>query len=296
MDNHFFLPAVNGNDIKLNLIVKDYIAAHQNLLTHNSGGRVSAIYGSFPRAIWNGGRTLSYTCSPLSKEQIEKTISFLNNENIEVRMTFTNSLLENSHLNNEYCNMILEAMDNGFGNSIITASPILDAYLQKEHPNLGLISSITKGNDFNTFKKAYESNIYKMVVVYPKRKILNYLKNNTSFHEREERIEVLIASGCGHCPITAIHYEAESFNNLHQGHIKRHNCFRDMEHEEMIFSFEEQIVGNLNELSNMGLKNYKIQGRNESIEQLIKGYTQALFKNECQEQVCQDLTFLYNNS
>jgi hypothetical protein len=198
-------------------------------LAYSKGGKVSVIYGSFPRAIWNGGRTLTFTCDPFSKERVNQIVRFLNDKGLEVRMTFTNSLLEEKHLTDEYCNMILEAMDNGFGNSIITASTLLDEYLKKEHPNLGLISSITKGGDFETFKKAYESDLYKMVVIYPKNNILNYLKTNTSFTEREERIEVLIASGCGHCPMTAHHYKIESLNNLHQKIMQEYECFRNTE-------------------------------------------------------------------
>ena len=114
--------------------------------------QIAGVYGSFDGAIWNGGRIIPKSKTDLY--EIESTVKLLNSRNIKCRMTFTNSLLTKEHLKDNYCNSILEILDNNFGNEIIIASPVLEEYLIQTHPNLPLVSSITKGNDFETFSTA----------------------------------------------------------------------------------------------------------------------------------------------
>jgi hypothetical protein len=206
-------------------LIKNFVEdKYSNCLKFNSKGKITVFYGSFPRAIWNGGRTLSFNSVPINKGTVEHTVNFLNDRGIKLRMTFTNSLLEEKHLSDEYCNMILKILDNGFGNGIITASPLLDKYLKENYPNLPRISSITKGGDFETFKEAFYQD-YEMIVIYPRNNILEFLQKETTLQERQ-RIEVMLSSGCGYCPFTKEHYYVESYNNLYQKTEKSFTCYR----------------------------------------------------------------------
>lgn len=298
MKNNFFLPVMEKDTLRLNLIFKEYIKTHQKYLIPDEGGKVTAFYGTFPRAIWNGGRTMLFPKEAmLSQDQIESLITYLNDMDLEVRMTFTNMLLRECDLNDEYCNMILKAMDNGFGNRIIVASDILEEYLIKNFPNLKLISSITKGGDFNTFKESYDKK-YDMVVIHPKKNILKFLEENTSLEERQH-IEVLLKSGCSNCPMTKKHYETESFNNLYPDlAIKNFQCFKSTAaYKTLKVLPEEQVCCDLNELNRLGLYNYKLLGRGQwlTIERIIDTYVDSIIKLEYQEIVKNDILQLYNN-
>jgi collagenase-like PrtC family protease len=60
-----------------------------------------------------------------------------------LRFTFSNSLLEEKHIYDTYCNLIMEEADTG-NNEVIVNSPILEQYLRENYPNYKYISSTTK--------------------------------------------------------------------------------------------------------------------------------------------------------
>ena len=62
----------------------------------NEGYKVASVYGTFPGAIWNGGRAVF---GITSKGDMEKIVSTYNKLNVPVRFTWTNSLLTEKHLN-----------------------------------------------------------------------------------------------------------------------------------------------------------------------------------------------------
>lgn len=268
MKNNFFLPVTDESTLKLNLTVKKYVDEHQELLKPVAGGSVNVFYGVFPKAIWHGGRTLFFfDQKPFSKSEVEDCIGYINSQGIKVRMVFTNLLLEPSHLNDEYCNMILDVMDNGFGNGVIVASELLDDYIRKTHPNLPLISSITRGERLNTFQDVISKRDYEMVVIYAKQNILNYI-DTIGFDKN--KTEILLASGCAYCPIQHQHYEIESYNNLHQADVKHHICYRQRQGGvAMPPSPDEKMLVNIDEINNLGYYNMKIQGRGQIAERLL---------------------------
>ena len=120
---------------------------------------IGSIYGSFPSAIWNGGRVMHGMCL---SEKINNIISNFNNLDMPLRFTFTNSLLEEKHIYDTYCNLIMEYANNG-KNEVLTNSIILENYLRENYPNFKYIASTTQGlRDIDKINKACDK--YDLVV------------------------------------------------------------------------------------------------------------------------------------
>ncbi len=77
----------------LNLITIDLLKEFPEKFRDNY--QVGSVYGTFPGAIWNGGRAVF---GLIPKHEIENTLKLYNSEGIPVRFTWTNSLLEEKHL------------------------------------------------------------------------------------------------------------------------------------------------------------------------------------------------------
>lgn len=243
--------------------------------------KIAGVYGTFPRAIWNGGRTLEIDKPKYSKEKIKEQIQLINSRGLQCRMTFSNCLIKEEHLFDPYCNMILSLLDNGQNNAVIINSPVLEEYIKNIHPNLLLISSLTKGNDFDTFYQAINSHYY-MVVAYPKRNILNYIKNLSQ--EDKNRIELLTDIECCYCKCNLQHYYQEAFNNLHNTYLTGHKCYKSLpdyswEKESQTISDDERTIVDYKLFNDLGITNFKLQGRGENIKFLIRGMIYKLFKN-----------------
>ena len=104
------------------------------------GYRIGSVYGTFPGAIWNGGRT---AFGLTSKRDMENILKIYNSRGIPVRFTWTNSLIEEKHIYDTYCNLIMKLADNGL-NQVLVNAPVLEEYIRREYPRYPLISSTTK--------------------------------------------------------------------------------------------------------------------------------------------------------
>lgn len=203
-------------------------------------------------------------------------------------MTFTNSLLEKEHLDDDYCNLILTLLDNGNNNAVIVNSPILEEYIKHNYPNLLLVSSITKGNDFQTFKTALWSDNYYMVVAYPKLEILNYIKQLPE--SMKMKVELLTDTECCYCKCNFKHYNQESFNNLYNTYITEHQCYKSLpnyswEKESSLLRIEEKVIVDYNLFNTIGIKNFKFQGRGENLDSLLRGTCIKLFHNNVENYI-----------
>ena len=87
------------------------------------GYKIGSVYGTFPGAIWNGGR--NFLDGTSNRQEIEKIIKSYNTFGIPVRFTWTNVLLEEKHLSDEYCNMIMKIGDNGL-NQVLVNTQVLE--------------------------------------------------------------------------------------------------------------------------------------------------------------------------
>ena len=101
--------------------------------------KIASVYGAFPPAIWNGGRTI---WGYVNQEQMKGILNFYNSHDIEVSYTYTNCLLQNIHLHDTFCNLTLQLANNEM-NNVIVASSLLADYINENYPKFHLISSTT---------------------------------------------------------------------------------------------------------------------------------------------------------
>ena len=289
---NLFLPFTDDRDILMLSIFNDFIINNQDKLKYNNCNLFS-VYGTFPGTIWNGGRSLANYFPKMNKKQIEERIKFFNDKNIKVHLTFTNNMLEEQHLNDKYCNDILDIADNNKDNCIIIGSELLKNYIKKNHPNLKLSASITIGNDFNIFKNRLNQD-YDYVVCYPKKSILRYL--NTLNQSDIERVEVLLSTSCANCPRVLQHSTFDSINNLNQNFETLYKCYYasnpviplDPEDENNIMSVEQCLA--------LGVNKFKYNGRGENVRVNLQNNVERLVKPEYQKEIFEELWKKYINS
>lgn len=160
--------------------------------------KIYSFYGTFNNAIWNGGRPF-IDFKDENYKRMKKIRNFYNKKGIHMTFTFTNSILKDKHLSDEYCNSILHLFSNGM-NEVLVNSKILENYIRQHYPIYKINKSITatEYSDYDTEK------YYLSVLDKRKNKDFEYLNNI----KEKERIELLCDETCvNNCPYTFKHYE-----------------------------------------------------------------------------------------
>lgn len=181
-----------------------------NLMKENpdkfrEGYRIGSVYGTFPGAIWNGGRVVFGIAG---KRDIETTLKTYNSKGVPVRFTWTNSLLQEKHVHDTYCNLIMRLADNGL-NQVLVNTPVLEEYIRREYPNYKLISSTTKritetGGVLGELEKDY----FLVVLDYDLNHDEAVLK---AVEPYADRIEILVNETCfPGCQKRSEHYAQQS--------------------------------------------------------------------------------------
>lgn len=170
--------------------------------------RIQSVYGCFPGCVVNGGR--AFVREPYSARQIEATFEALDGQGIAARLTFTNMLVEERHLEDPYFNLILDAAaDHGAG--VIVYSDLVDAYVRARHPRMERTLSTTReildAAELNRALGAFDL----VVLNYNKNKDLPFLDQV----EHPERLEVMANELCNPgCPHRNEHYLHNSRDQL----------------------------------------------------------------------------------
>ena len=242
-----------------------------------------SVYGTFPGAIWNGGRAVFGLASHGDMQQI---ISTYNRFGVPVRFTWTNPLIEEKHLSDTYCNLIMDTADNGM-NQVLVNSPILEEYLRKRYPDFEYISSTTKRITDLKSLGAELGRDYRLVVLdYD----LNHDEKTLKALEKDaDRIEILTDEICfPNCPRRAEHYRDEGFMQLNFERGKVFDCpnrktrptFDECRKRPAFISKEE-----LPAYIDRGFVNFKLVGRGLPIELVTESYLYYLVKEEKQQMI-----------
>lgn len=273
----FYLPDFN-NFRNINNFTLDLL--HTNPEYFYDEVEIGGIYGSFPGSIWNGGRLVS---GSMPYQEIKFLIEKYNHNNIPLRFTFTNSLIEKKHLYDTYCNLIVELANNG-KNEIIINSPVLEQYLRKNYPNFKYILSTTRcERDIDKINKATKN--YDLVVIdYRDNKNIKFLEAI----EDKDKIELLVNSYCDpNCPRRKEHYEAIAELQLNYKAIepKTHSFTSCSTYKKQFYDIlEYPTVITREELydkySKMGFQHFKLEGRTMPIQQVIESYLYYMIKPE----------------
>lgn len=247
---------------------------------------IGSIYGSPVEAIWNGGRLKDF-----KTPDINQVINWACQTNISCRFTFSNVLLNEDHLKDTYCNVLLDKFNwENQHNSIIVNSPILENYIREKYPNYEIVSSTTKciTNNDETIKELNKN--YALVVLdYNHNKDFDFLKTILN----KEKVELLINPVCNpKCPIRSKHYEDISRVVLHQDPIYNISCQQE---GKMFFEVikENPLFISIDDIKNiyipLGFKNFKIEGRTTTKEDLMEILVYYMVKPEYQLEMRQKL-------
>ena len=259
------------NQILINLM-KDYPDKFRD------GYKIGSVYGTFPGAIWNGGRAVF---GITSKQDIENILKIYNQRDIPVRFTWTNSLIEEKHLNDTYCNLIMKLADNGL-NQVLVNTPVLEEYLRKEYPGFPVISSTTKRIvDAEGLKAELDKDYHLVVLDYD----LNH--NEAVLEEMKpyaDRVEILVNEVCyPGCPKRTEHYLQQSQMQLE---YDVHTAFpcpnKTTERKFSECMARPAFISNekIGEYIDKGYVNFKIVGRGMPLDFVKESYLYFLVKDE----------------
>lgn len=242
------------------------------------GYRIGSVYGTFPGAIWNGGRAV---LGSITKQDMEKIISTYNATGTPVRFTWTNTLIEEKHVNDTYCNLIMKVADNGM-NQVLCNSEPLEKYLRAEYPNFKFISSTTKRiKSVDSFKAELKGDYFMVVLDYDLNHDETVLK---AVEEDAGRVEILVDEICyPNCPKRSEHYRTESFQQLEFDKGKPFACpnikvspsFQECMKRPAFISNDE-----IGSYIDRGFVNFKLVGRGLPEDLVKDSYLYFLVKDE----------------
>lgn len=245
------------------------------------GYRVGSVYGTFPGAIWNGGRVVMGIAG---KRDIEATLKLYNSKGVPVRFTWTNSVLEEKHVYDTYCNLIMRLADNGL-NQVLVNSSVLEDYIRREYPRFPLISSTTKRIvEKERVLGELDKDYFLVVLDYDlnhNEKVLRELES------RAGRIEILVNEVCTPgCTRRAEHYAQQSRAQLEFDvkdifpcpNANPNKTFEECRKRPAFISNEE--IGSYIE---RGFVNFKIAGRGMPQQYVLDAYLYFLVRDERRE-------------
>ncbi|MCR5502824.1 MAG: hypothetical protein K6F53_07430 [Lachnospiraceae bacterium] len=245
--------------------------------------RIGSVYGTFPGAIWNGGRAVF---GITSRSDMQKIIETYNREKIPVRFTWTNSLIEEKHLDDTYCNLIMETADNGM-NQVLVNTKILEDYLKERYPDFLYISSTTKRlTDRELIRKELSGDYFLVVLDYDLNHDMEFLR---TIRDEADKIEILVDEICfPNCPKRKEHYREESLAQLNFDKGTPFPCpnrtktpsFEECKKRPAFISREE-----IPEYAGMGFHHFKLVGRGLPQSMLIDSLLYYLVKPGCEEEI-----------
>ena len=224
---------------------------------------IGSIYGAPYDCLWGGGRT------SFGKAKSQEVLALTREYGISARLTFSNSLLREEHLQDRKCNALCAMFekDTESQNGVIVHSDLLAEYLQKQYPGLYLVSSTTKVlTDFDRFAAETDRKEFRYVV--PDFRLNKRFTELSRMSDRQkEKVEFLCNECCWFgCRDRKRCYETVSRKNLGED-CTEHVCRAPGAEEGYRFSKAMENPGfiGVSDIRErylpMGFSNYKIEGR-----------------------------------
>ena len=244
---------------------------------------IGSIYGSPEGALWNGGRTSDGTAEP------EKVLELLNKYGISPRLTFSNSLIEEKHLTDAYCNSLCAFFEKNSATrcGIIVHSDLLLDYLGQKYPDLYYVSSTTKVlTDFADFEKECARDEFDYVVPdFRLNKAFDRLGGLSWEHRR--KVEFLCNECCYiGCADRKLCYDFVSLKNLFED-CPDFVCRAPHGSDGYVFSraMENPSFIGTEDIRNvylpMGFTNFKIEGRGLGNAMILEFLLYYMTRPEC---------------
>ena len=224
---------------------------------------ISSIYGAPSDCIWGGGRTSFGYSDP------EDVLDLMREYGISARLTFSNSLLREEHLTDKKCNELCKMFEHSHSpqSGVIVYSDLLVNYLQKNYPDLYLVSSTTKVlTDFQDFLT--EVNREEFHYVVPDFRLnKQFEKLDLMSQHQKDKVEFLCNECCWFgCKDRKTCYESVSRKNLGEA-VPEFHCTSPDGGDGYRFSKAMENPGfiSVDDIQNiympMGFSNFKIEGR-----------------------------------
>lgn len=215
--------------------------------------------------VWTGGRSPLADNSRIPMFVVKDTFDKF--EDIELRHVFTNCLLDNDCLIQDYkCNAFVKKYVNNEKSKVILNHPKLIEHFKINYPNIPIIYSTTMNiKNIDKINEITKNNIY----------VLNYNYNNNEEYlnqlKHKENIELLCAEPCQlFCQTRIKHYQDISYGILNCGLTDANNeIFRCPNGKEVltldeIMKLPHAITNErVEELSKEGFQYFKISGRSQ---------------------------------
>ncbi|MBR3515218.1 MAG: hypothetical protein IKO10_02595 [Lachnospiraceae bacterium] len=270
----------------LNITLIDLLKKYPSCF--HDGYTIGSVYGTFPGAIWNGGRTvLGFS----SKNDVQRTLKEYNSRNIPVRFTWTNPLIGEDETKDSLCNMIMTQAQNGM-NQVLVNSSVLESYLREKYPDFKYVSSTTKRIvDSGALQEELKKDYFMVVLDYDLNHDEAVLK---SLEPEASRVEILVDEICfPNCPKRIEHYRDEGEKQLQFEVAPPFECpnrqqkksFQDCMKRPAFIS-KEALAGYIDR----GFENFKLVGRGLPMDLVLESYLYYLVKEEEQEFIRREIT------
>lgn len=252
--------------------------------------QIGSIYGSPAECLWGGGR-VGYG----DGDTID-VLALMKKYNISARLTFSNSLLTTSHLQDRKCNELCKIFEDD-NNGIIIYSDLLLEHIKHNYPKYYFVSSTTKViTDFDELIKELDEDEFKYVV--PDFRFNKSLyKLQTLTQKQKDKIELLCNECCDiKCNQRKACYENVSRKNLNE------DCLDHVCPYNETYSFSNAMKNpsfiSVNDIQNtylpLGINNFKIEGRSLGSALVLEFLLYYLTKPEYQINVREEI-YLDNN-
>ena len=252
--------------------------------------RIGSIYGAPAGCLWGGGRVGEGEGNPRA------VLELLREYGISARLTFSNSLLCQTHLDDPQCNRLCRLFQEapGLANGVIVHSELLQEYLRQTYPGLYLIASTTKVlTDFADFRRETEREEFRYVV--PDFRLNKRFPELSAMPQSlKDKVEFLCNECCWFdCWDRKRCYEAVSRMNL--GERAEHRCVAPDASGGYRFSkamANPAFIG-LEDIRNrylpMGFSQFKLEGRGLGSALVLEFLLYYMTKPESQLQVREEI-------
>ena len=224
---------------------------------------IGSIYGAPADCIWGGGRVGFGEADPGSVAELMREYD------ISARLTFSNSLIQDEHLDDKRCNALCSLFEkNGSAqNGVIIHSDLLLDHIRRNYPDFYFVSSTTKVlTDFDDLEKELKRPEFKYVVPdFRLNKSMDRL--NLLSDKYKEKIEFL----CNECCFYGCNDRKNCYENVSRKSLgidcEDHICVSPDADKGYKFSLAMENPGfiGITDIQDIympaGFSNYKIEGR-----------------------------------
>ena len=269
---------------------------------------IGSIYGAPNDCIWGGGRVGFGEAEP------RKVAEFMQEYGISSRLTFSNSLIREEHLDDKKCNKLCKLFESGavskadktrafqdkgemraVQNGIIVHSDLLLNYIKAKYPDFYFVSSTTKViTDFEQFKAELDREEFRYVV--PDFRLnKQFEKLNTLTDAQKQKVEFL----CNECCWFGCYDRKKCYENVSQKSLgencEDHNCVSPTAQRGYRFSDAMKNPGfiGIEDIQNIyapaGFRHFKIEGRSLGSALILEFLLYYMTKPEHQLKVREEI-------